>query len=310
MAIEAGGKHDLEVHHYGDVRAAIRDWLVLIEQPPPSFNPVAAGDPGHFGFGLTWNTEHDGIAAELVIENEGFLTILSKHLILPIVDVDFWKSVKRLKRTGTEFLTTGRQLGEQISAIGRAETDLDVVTAWQREPKDGLTAQFEGTISRNAFGLENCIQYTYTEFAIVYLKRGIMVTQVAEGARLLQGHGLDPTFRTARVSTSGAWVMPSDPNLRLVCDGTGELPEITSQPVLFVLQLHGYPIAIGTLDKIRRCCKVHHKLMQRYAGSPEAMTVLLAQSNLMAIAKAISTQLKKASLYLQFSGRCPFCPGQ
>jgi hypothetical protein len=50
--------------------------------------------------------------------------------------------------------------------------------------------------------------------------------------------------------------------------------------------------------------------MQRYADSPEAMAVLLAQSNLMAIAKAISTQLKKASLYLQFPGRCPFCPGQ
>ena len=162
----------------------------------------------------------------------------------------------------------------------------------------------------DALELENCIQYTYTEFAIVYLERGIMVTQVAEGARLLQGQGLDPTFKTTYVSTAGAWVMPGGPNLRLVCDGTDETPEITSQPVLFVLQLHGYPIAIGTLDKIRRCREVHHKLMQRYADSPEARTVLLAQSNLMAIAKAISTQLKKASLYLQFPGRCSFCPGQ
>lgn len=310
MTIEAGGKHDLEVHHYEDVRAAIRDWLVVIEQPQPSFNPAAAGEPRHFGFGLAWNTEHDGIVTELVIENEGLLAILSKHLIPPIVDVDLWKSVERLKQNGTKFLTTGRQLGEQISAIGKAETDLDVVASWQREPMDGLTTQFRDTISRNAFGLENCIQYAYTEFAIAYLKRGIIVTQVTEGVRLLQGDGLDPTFKTAHVSTSGAWVMPGGPNLRLICDGTGEPPEITSQPVLFVLQLHGYPIAIGTLDKIRYCREVHHKLMQRYADSPEAMTVLLAQSNLRAIAKAISTQLKKASLYLQFPGKCPFCPGQ
>jgi len=165
------------------------------------------------------------------------------------------------------------------------------------------------TISRNALGVEQCVYYTYAEFAIVYLDRGIMVTQVGEGARLFQGEGLDPTLNTAHVSTAGAWVIPGATDLRLICDGTSELTEITCQPVRFILQLHGYPIAVGSLEQIRRWRDVHQRLMQKYAISPEAMAILALRENLSTTLRAISAQLKQASLHPQFPGRCPFCPG-
>jgi len=305
---EAGTRPDLETQHFRDVKEAIKVWSALIEQPEPSFNAADIGGAKYLGFGLTWGKAHDGIAVKLAFENEGLLTLLSKHLISPVVDADFWQSVDCLKENGVKYLTAGRQLGEAILAASKAETGLDVVLSWQREPEVGLTEEFVGTISRNALGLQKGLQYAYSELAIAYLKKGIMVTQVSEGLRLMQGKGLDPTFKATHISTAGAWVIPQG-NQRLVCDGAIEPEnESTARALLFVLQLHGYAIAVGPLDRIKTCCEVHQHLMRRYANSPEAKAVLIAQSNLKEKSETISGQLKKASLYLQYPGICPFCP--
>lgn len=164
----------------------------MIEQPEPSFNPADAGGVKYLGFGLSTEKAHGGIAVKLAFENEGFLTLLRKHLISPVVDADFWESVDCLKEKGTKYTKAGRQLGEEILAACKAETGLAVVLSWQREPEVGLTEEFVGTISRKALGLQNCMQYAYSELAIVYLKKGIMVTQVSEGLSLMRGKGLDP----------------------------------------------------------------------------------------------------------------------
>jgi hypothetical protein len=201
-------------------------------------------------------------------------------------------------------------LDEEILAASKADTGLDVVLSWQREPGVGLTEEFVGTISRNALGFQKGMQYAYSELAIAYLKNGIMVTQVSEGLSLMRGKRLDPTFKTTHISTAGAWVIPQG-NQRLICDGAIE-PEnqFTVRDLLFVLQLHGYIIAVGPLDRIKTCCEVHEHLMRRYANSAGVKTALIEQSNLKEISETISAQLKKAGLYLQYPGICPFCPGQ
>ena len=308
LVIEAEGKHALEVRHYEDIRGAVRDWLAFIQEPPPLFNPAAMGKPMHFGFGLTWQAKPDGIATKLVIGKEGFYPLLNNHLVPPIVEADFWSHVESLKDTGTNFLVRGSQLGKQIAEVSQAETGLATVTSWRREPNVGITPEFGATISRSALRVEQCTSYAYFELAIVYLEGGIMVTQVGEGVRLLQGAGLDPTLTTAYVSTAGAWVIPQG-NQRLICDEAVGVNETAVRAIHFVLQLHGYVIAIGSLNQIRRCRDVHQRLMQKYATSPEAMAILALRENLSTTARAISAQLKQASLRLQFPGRCPFCPG-
>jgi len=294
--------------HYEDVRTAIRNWLVLIQGPRPSlFNPAALGEPTHFGFGLTWCMGPAGIAAKLSVENAEFFPLLSSHLAPPIVEADFWGQVEGLKDTGTNYLVRGSQLGEQITEVSQAETGLTTVTSWRCEPNMGITTEFGATISRSALGVEQCTSYAYFELAIVYLDSGIMVTQVDEGVRLLQGAGLDPTLTTAYVSTAGAWVIPQG-NQRLICDGAVEANKPVVRAIHFVLQLHGYVIAIGSLEQIRHCRDVHRQLVQKYAGSPDTTAVLELREKLESTSKAISAELERASLQHQFPGRCPFCP--
>jgi len=308
LVIEEEGKHALEIRHYEDVRVAVRDWLTFMGEPPPLFNPAAMGELLYFGFGLMWQAEPDGIATKLVIENEGFYPLLSKHLVPPIVDVNFWSQVESLKQTGAELLIRGRRLGEQITKISETETGVGVVKSWEHEPKEGITTQFMDTISKNALGVEQCTRYAYFEFAIAYLESGIMVTQVGEGVRLLKGAGLDPTITTAYVSTAGAWVIPQG-NQRLICDEAVGLSQTVVRAIRFVLQLHGHPIAVGSLKQIKRCRDMHQRLMRKYAISPDTMAILELREKLESTCKTISTQLKRASLHPQFPGRCQFCPG-
>jgi len=130
LVTEAGGKHDLEVHHFGDIRGAVRDWLASIQDTqPPILSPVTVGKPMHFGFGLTWKAKPGGKAAKLVIENEGFYPLLSNHLVPPVVGEDFWNQVKRLKDNGTRFLAIAIRFSEQISKASQAETGLATVTS-------------------------------------------------------------------------------------------------------------------------------------------------------------------------------------
>lgn len=307
LIIEAGEKHVLEAPHNEDVRGAIRDWLAFIKEPPPVFNPAAAGEPMHFGFGLTWQAEPEGIAAKLIIEKEGSYPLLSSHLAPPIVAGDFWGQVESLRDTGTNLLVRGSQLGKQIAKVSQAETDLATVTSWQRVPNVGITTEFGATISRNALRVEQCTSYAYFELAIIYLEGGIMITQVGEGMRLLQGAGLDPTLTTAYVSTAGAWVIPQA-NQRLICDEAVGVSEAAVRAIHFVLHLHGYVIAIGSLGQIRHCRDVHRWLMRKYAGWPDTMAVLELREKLESTSKAISAQLEKASLHHYFPGRCSFCP--
>lgn len=294
--------------HYEDVRGAIRDWLALTQGCPPPFDPMTAGEPTHFGFGLTWRKKPRRMAAKLVIEDREFYSLLRCHLAPPVVDADFWGYVESLRKTGTRFLLMGRQLASEIIKDCLTGTSLHMVRSWQREPNVGITEEFAETISRNALWVEQCTNYAYSEITIVYLDRGIMVTQATEGVRLLQGAGLDPTFTTLYVSTAGAWVIPQG-NQRLLCNGAVEPVSImTARDVLFVLQLHSHVIAVGPLDQIRHCREVHQRLMQKYARSPDTVAVLGLREKLESRSKAISAQLEKASLHHQFPGRCPFCP--
>lgn len=293
--------------HYEDVRKAIGDWLALMREPEPLFNPAAAVEPAHFGFGLTWQVGPEGISAKLVVEDKQSYPLLSTHLAPPIVDADFWSQVQSLKEAGTDFLSAGLEFGQQIAKVSQVETGLATVTSWQRDPKVGITPEFGVLISRNALGVQQCTSYAYFELAIVYLDRGIMVTQIGEGVSLLQGAGLDPTLTTAYVSTAGAWVIPQG-NQRLICDEAVEASKPVVRAIHFVLHLHGYVIAIGSLEQIRHCRDVHERLMQKYAGSPDAMAVRKLRQELELTSKATSSQLEKASLHHYFPGRCPFCP--
>ena len=51
----------------------------------------------------------------------------------------------------------------------------------------------------------------------------------------MQVKGLDPTFKTTRISTAGVWAIPQG-DQRLICDGSIEPEnESTARALLFVL---------------------------------------------------------------------------
>lgn len=297
--------------HYDDVRKASGDWFRVMQTLPPAlFNPAALREPSHFGYGLRWEEKSggEGVVARLAVEDSSFFPALRVHLNKPIVDKDFWELVKSLKQSGTTFLEQGRRVGEQIAKTARDKTGLDTIVSWESEPKEGIPAYFGETISSSALGIENYANYSYGELAIVYLESGIVLTQVAEGVRLLNGEGFDPSVTTMLVSPGSLWAEPRSDNLRVVCGPLSDLTRITGRPVRFVLKFGPYSIAVGTLEQIRCCRGVHETMMHNYAYSEEVKIVPGALAEIESISTVIMRQLERATHFHSFPGRCPLCP--